>query len=155
MSKEMFGKSLRNYICKEGYTKSSFAKMLDMPYKELDLIISNNLSNYGLYKKNISKILETINMDANSLVEKYYNEYTYIESEDSKESKKRKEELSLNEEQKEIIIDLIEDKIREISSTKNEIQMQGNKEWRVLDLENEIENLKNMKNIISNTMIDK
>lgn len=155
MSKEMFGKSLRNYICKEGYTKSSFAKMLGMSYKELDLIISNNLSNYEVYKKNISKILETINMDVNSLIEKYYSEDTCVYSNDSQESKKYKEELRLNEEQKEIIIDLIEDKIREISSTKNEIQMQGNKEWRVLDLESEIENLKNIKNIISNITIDK
>ena len=152
MSKEMFGKSLRNYICKEGYTKSSFAKMLNIPYNELELIILNKFSNCEAYKKHISSILDAIGMDSKDLIEKYYSEGLCSCDKDALEAEKYKGVSSLNEEQKEILIDLIEDKIREISSIKNEIQMQGNKEWRVLDLESEIENLENMKNIISNNV---
>lgn len=97
-NREYIGNKLLEFIKGEGYTKSSFAKMLNIKKETLNKILDGSMSDKNSYLKTLNKILEGIEVELEVILE-YKNNYV---------EKTIPKNLSSNEEVLEGILDLYE-----------------------------------------------
>lgn len=97
-NREYVGNKLLEFIRGEGYTKSSFAKMLNIKKETLNKILNGSISDKNSYLQTLNKILKGIEVELEVILE-YKNNYV---------EKTIPKNLSLNEEILEGILDLYE-----------------------------------------------
>lgn len=152
MNNKKIGKSLRNYIYKEGYTKSSFCKMLGMDYNVLNLIIDDKFINEAEYNEILAKILDKINLNKEDLIKDYYDKD--IREEQISIVKNNKNNIfKLDIEQREILVNLLEDEIAKKEAKKRDYKLSEEKQWRVDDLNDEIKKIENIINVLKNIIV--
>lgn len=146
------GVSLRNYIYKEGYTKRSFCKFVDINYNNLNLIIEDKFISEVEYDDLLTKILCKINLTKEDLIENYYNEN--IREEQIKIIKNSENDIfKLNIEQREILIDLLENEVLRKERLREAYEFSEEKPWRAEDLSEEIKNLEDIVSILKNIIV--
>ena len=149
MDSKKVGISLRNYIYKEGYTKKSFSKFMNIDYSDLDSIINNRFIDKDRYNELLEKILNKINLNKDDLVEKYFNEN--IREKQIEIIKENKDNVfKLDIEQREILIDLLEYEILKKEHKRKEYELPEEKPWRIQDLDIEIKKLQDIVLILKN-----
>lgn len=154
MGNQVVGLSLKNYIYKEGYTKSSFSKFVNIDYNDLNLIIEDRFIDESRYNELLIKILHKIKLNKKDLINKYFHKD--IIEEQTKIIKKDKNNIfKLNREQREILMDLLENEISSKSKLKKEYECSKQKPWRIEELNSEIENLKNIILVLKNMIVIK
>ena len=152
MDNKKVGISLRNYIYKEGYTKRSFSKFIDINYNDLNLIIEDRFIDEVKYNELLTKILCKINLTKEDLIENYYNEN--IREEQIKIIKNSENDIfKLNIEQREILIDLLENEVLRKERLREAYEFSEEKPWRAEDLSEEIKNLENIVSILKNIIV--
>ena len=97
-NRKYVGNKLLEFIKGEGYTKSSFAKMLNIKKETLNKILDGSMSDKNSYLKTLNKILKDIEVEFGVILE-YKNNYT---------EKSIPKNLSPSEEVLEGILDLYE-----------------------------------------------
>lgn len=97
-NRKYVGNKLLEFIKGEGYTKSSFAKMLNIKKETLNKILDGSMSDKNSYLKTLNKILKYIEVEFGVILE-YKNNYT---------EKSIPKNLSPSEEVLEGILDLYE-----------------------------------------------
>lgn len=154
MGNQVVGLSLKNYIYKEGYTKSSFSKFINIDYDDLNLIIEDRFVDKNRYDELLIKILHKIKLNKKELIDKYFHKN--IIKEQTQIIKKYKNNIfKLNREQREILIDLLENEISSKSKLKKEYECSKQKPWRIEELNSEIENFKNIILVLRNMIVIK
>lgn len=152
MDNKKVGISLRNYIYKEGYTKRSFCKFVDINYNNLNLIIEDKFIDEVEYNNLLTKILHKINLNKEDLVKNYYNEN--IREEQIKIIKNSENNIfKLSIEQREILINLLESEVLKKERIKEDYELSEEKPWRAKDLGEEIKNLEDIVSILKNIIV--
>lgn len=149
---DKIGISLKNYIYKEGYTKKSFSKFVNIDYDDLNLIVENNCMNINKYDEILRKILDKINISKEYLIDKYY--LVIVEKEQTQIIKANKNNLfKLDKEQREILIDLLENEIAKKTISKQRYEQEQQKLWRISELDSEIEKLNKIIIVLKNIIV--
>lgn len=152
MDNKKVGISLRNYIYKEGYTKRSFCKFVDINYNNLNLIIEDKFIDEVEYNNLLTKILHKINLNKEDLVKNYYSEN--IREEQIKIIKNSENNIfKLSIEQREILINLLESEVLKKERIKEDYELSEEKPWRAKDLGEEIKNLEDIVSILKNIIV--
>lgn len=152
MGNQVVGLSLKNYIYKEGYTKSSFSKFVNIDYNDLNLIIEDRFIDESRYNELLIKILHKIKLNKKALINKYFHED--IIEEQIKIIKKEKNNIfKLNREQREILIELLENEILNKTKSKKEYEHSQQKQWRIQDLNNEIKSFEDIILVLKNMIV--
>lgn len=66
--KKEIGKHILNFIKSEGYTKSSFAKMINISRPTLNQIIEGNTPSETIFNKQINQILNVLDMSLDDIM---------------------------------------------------------------------------------------
>lgn len=152
MDNKTIGLALKNYIYKEGYTKSSFCKLLDIDYNDLNLIIEDGFIDENRYNELIIKILNKINLNKKDLISKYINE-NIIEEQIKIMKKDRNNIFKFQREQREILIELLENEISNKTKSKKEYECLKQKPWRIQELNDEIKSFEDIILVLKNMIV--
>lgn len=149
---DKIGTSLKNYIYKEGYTKKSFSKFININYDDLNLIIESKFVEKDKYYEILIKILNKININKEKLIDKYYD--ISVNKEQSQILKTNKNNLfKLNKEQREILIELLQNEISAKAKLKEKYEQEQQKSWEISELDNEIEKLNKIIMVLKNIIV--